>query len=130
MYILDTNTLIYFFKGMGNVPSKLLATSPKEIAIPSIVLYELEYGIAKSNSPRKRQAQLNEICSVVKVLPFNSQEARCSALIRANLEKKGAPIGPYDLLIAGTAVAYQGILVTNNTKEFNRVPDLKLENWY
>ncbi len=130
MYILDTNTLIYFFKGMGNVPSKLLATSPKEIAIPSIVLYELEYGIAKSNSPRKRQAQLNEICSVVEVLPFNSQEARCSALIRANLEKKGAPIGPYDLLIAGTAVAYQGILVTNNTKEFNRVPDLKLENWY
>ena len=130
MYILDTNTLIYFFKGMGNVPSKLLATSPKEIAIPSIVLYELEYGIAKSNSPRKRQAQLNEICSVVKVLPFSSQEARCSALIRANLEKKGTPIGPYDLLIAGTAVAYQGILVTNNTKEFNRVPDLKLENWY
>ncbi len=130
MYILDTNTLIYFFKGMGNVPSKLLATSPKEIAIPSIVLYELEYGIAKSNSPRKRQAQLNEICSVVEVLPFNSQEARCSALIRANLEKKGAPIEPYDLLIAGTAVAYQGILVTNNTKEFNRVPDLKLENWY
>ncbi len=130
MYILDTNTLIYFFKGMGNVPSKLLATSPKEIAIPSIVLYELEYGIAKSNSPRKRQAQLNEICSVVEVLPFNSQEARCSALIRANLEKKGTPIGPYDLLIAGTAVAYQGILVTNNTKEFNRVPDLKLENWY
>ena len=130
MYILDTNTLIYFFKGMGNVSSKLLATSPKEIAIPSIVLYELEYGIAKSNSPRKRQAQLNEICSVVKVLPFSSQEARCSALIRANLEKKGTPIGPYDLLIAGTAVAYQGILVTNNTKEFNRVPDLKLENWY
>ena len=130
MYILDTNTLIYFFKGMGNVSSKLLATSPKEIAIPSIVLYELEYGIAKSNSPRKRQAQLNEICSVVEVLPFNSQEARCSALIRANLEKKGTPIGPYDLLIAGTAVAYQGILVTNNTKEFDRVPDLKLENWY
>jgi len=130
MYILDTNTLIYFFKGMGNVPRKLLATSPKEIAIPSIVLYELEYGIAKSNSPRKRKAQLNEICSVVEVLPFNNQEARCSALIRANLEKKGTPIGPYDLLIAGTAVAYQGILVTNNTKEFNRVPDLKLENWY
>ena len=65
MYILDTNTLIYFFKGMGNVPKKLLATSPKEIAVPSIVLYELEYGIAKSNSPTKRQAQLMEICSLV-----------------------------------------------------------------
>ncbi len=130
MYILDTNTLIYFFKGMGNVANKLLATSPKEIAIPSVVLYELEYGIAKSNSPAKRQAQLNEICSVVEVLPFNSKAARCAALIRANLEKKGTLIGPYDLLIAGTAVACHGILVTNNTREFNRIPDLKLENWY
>ena len=130
MYILDTNTLIYFFKGMGNVSNKLLATSPKEIAIPSVVLYELEYGIAKSNSPMKRQAQLKEICSVVEVLPFDKKEAHCSALIRADLEKKGTPIGPYDLLIAGIAVAHKGILVTNNTKEFNRVLDLKLENWY
>ena len=130
MYVLDTNTLIYFFKGMGNVSSKLLATSPKEIAIPSVVLYELEYGIAKSNSPMKRQTQLEEICSVVEVLTFGEKEARCAALIRADLEKKGTPIGPYDLLIAGTAVAYQGVLVTNNTKEFNRVQDLKLENWY
>ena len=130
MYILDTNTLIYFFKGMGNVSKKLLATSPKEIAIPSIVLYELEYGIAKSNSPTKRQTQLKEICSIVKVLPFGNQEARVSASIRAELEKKGTPIGPYDLLIAGTTLAHQGILVTNNTKEFNRVSELKIENWY
>ncbi len=130
MYVLDTNTLIYFFKGMGDVADKLLTTPPKEIAIPSVVLYELEYGIAKSNSPEKRQAQLNEFCSVVEVLPFNNKEAHCSALIRASLEKKGTPIGPYDLLIAGTAVANHGILVTNNTKEFDRVPDLKLENWY
>ena len=130
MYILDTNTLIYFFKGMGNVSGKLLATSPKEIGIPSVVLYELEYGIEKSNSPEKRQAQLQEMCSVAEVLPFKQKEARCSALIRADLEKKGTPIGQYDLLIAGVAVAHQGILVTNNTKEFNRVLDLKLENWF
>ena len=130
MYILDTNTLIYFFKGMGNVSHKLLGISPKEIAIPSIVLFELEYGIAKSNSPKKRQAQLKEICSLVELLPFGSQEAQFSALIRAQLEKKGRPIGPYDLLIAGTALALQGILVTNNTKEFTRVSELKIENWY
>ncbi len=53
MYVLDTNTLIYFFKGLGEVPRKLLATPPNEIAIPAIVLYELEYGIAKSGSPKK-----------------------------------------------------------------------------
>ena len=130
MYVIDTNTLIYFFKGMGNVPSKFLAISPKEIAIPSIVLYELEYGIAKSNSPKKRQNQLKELCSLVKILPFDDETARISASIRAKLEKKGTPIGPHDILIAGTALQHQEILVTNNTKEFSRVPKLKLENWY
>ena len=130
MYVIDTNTLIYFFKGMGNVPEKFLEVSPKEISIPSIVLYELEYGIAKSTSPRKRQSQLKELGSLVKILPFDSEAAKFSASIRASLEKKGSPIGPYDVLIAGTALAYRGVLVTNNTKEFSRVPKLKLENWY
>lgn len=130
MYILDTNTLIYFFRGMGNVPSKFLATSPKEIAIPAIVIFELEYGIAKSSSPKKRQAQLNELCSLVSILSFGENEARSAASIRAKLESKGTPIGPYDLLIAGTAIEHKGILVTNNLKEFSRVPKLKTENWY
>ena len=130
MYIIDTNTLIYFFKGLGNVPNKFLAISPKDIAIPSIVLYELEYGIAKSTSPKKRQNQLKDLCSLVKILPFEDEEARISAAIRAKLEKKGTPIGPHDILIAGTALRHQGTLVTNNTKEFSRVPKLKIENWY
>lgn len=130
MYVLDTNTLIYFFKGMGNVAENFLATSPREISIPSIVLYEIELGIAKSSSPKKRQAQLKEMCSLVKVLQFGVEEARLSALIRAQLEKKGTPIGAYDVLIAGTALAHQGILITNNTKEFSRVPKLNIENWY
>lgn len=130
MYVLDTNTLIYFFKGMGDVSSKLLSTPPKHIAIPSIVLYELEFGIAKSNAPAKRQAQLTQFCSQVVILTFDQQEVRSSASIRADLEKKGTPIGPYDLLIAGTAVANNGVLVTNNEKEFKRVAGLQLENWY
>ncbi len=130
MYVVDTNTLIYFFKGMGRVPDKFLEVSPKDIAIPSVVLYELEYGIAKSTSPRKRQAQLKELCSLVEVLPFEEAAARFAATIRANLEKKGTPIGACDVLIAGTALANKGVLVTNNTKEFARVPKLKLENWY
>lgn len=130
MYVIDTNTLIYFFKGMGSVPSKFLEVSPKDIGIPSVVLYELEYGIAKSTSPRKRQAQLTELCSLVKILPFDNEAAKLSASVRAGLEKKGTPIGPHDVLIAGTALANKGILVTNNTKEFSRVPKLKLDNWY
>ncbi|MEW8626654.1 MAG: type II toxin-antitoxin system VapC family toxin [Candidatus Thiodiazotropha sp.] len=100
------------------------------MTIPFVVLYELEYGIARSTSPRKRQAQLADLCSIVEILPFDREAAKFSASVRANLEKKGAPIGPYDTLIAGTALAAQGVLVTNNTKEFSRVSKLKLENWF
>jgi len=130
MYVIDTNTLIYFFKGIGNVPEKFLSISPKDIAIPSIVTYELEFGIAKSSSPKKRQTQLDDILSLVNILPFGQKEASMSASVREKLEKKGTPIGPYDTLIAGTALAHQGILVTNNLKEFSRVPKLKTVNWY
>ena len=130
MYILDTNTLIYFFKGLGSVAENFLAISPKEIGIPAVVLYELEYGIAKSTAPKKRASQLRELCALVDVLPFGTEEAKASAAIRDMLEKKGTPIGPYDVMIAGTAMSQHGILVTNNTKEFKRVSKLKIVNWY
>ena len=129
MYILDTKTLIYFFKGIGNVADNLLAVSPKEIGIPAVVLYELEYGISKSTSPKKRTKQLEELCALVEVLAFGNEEAKISATVRASLEKKGTPIGPYDVMIAGTVLSKQGILVTNNTKEFRRVPKLKIIDW-
>ena len=129
MYILDTNTLIYYFKGVGNVADNLLAVSPKDIGIPAVVLYELEYGISKSTSPQKRTKQLEELCSLVEVLAFGNEEAKISATVRAFLEKKGTPIGPYDVMIAGTVISKQGILVTNNTKEFRRVPKLKIIDW-
>jgi len=130
MYVIDTNTLIYFFKGTGNVSQKLLSKPPKEIGIPSIVLYELQVGIAKSKAPRKRLKQLEEITSIVNVLPFTAKEARSSASIRAQLERKGTPIGPIDVLIGGTAFAQQATLVTHNTKEFKRIDMLQVEDWY
>ncbi|GGD68569.1 type II toxin-antitoxin system tRNA(fMet)-specific endonuclease VapC [Lacimicrobium alkaliphilum] len=130
MYVLDTNTLIYFFKGVGNVSQRLLSVSPKDIGIPSVVVYELEFGIAKSDSPGKRKKQLEEFISLVNILPFSENEAKQSADLRAKLVRKGTPIGPYDILIAGTALAANSILVTNNTKEFSRVDNLRLDNWY
>jgi tRNA(fMet)-specific endonuclease VapC len=130
MYVLDTNTLIYFFKGLGKVAEKLLDTPPKEIGIPSIVVYELEVGIAKSTSPEKRTAQLADLLSLVNVLPFRLQEARSAAQIRAALEKQGQPIGPYDTLIAATALANQAALITHNTKEFEKIGQLKCEDWF
>ena len=107
----------------------MLAVSPKDIGIPAVVLYELEYGIAKSTSPKKRMKQLEELCALVEVLTFGNEEAKTSAAIRAVLEKKGTPIGPYDVMIAGTALGKQGVLVTSNTKEFKRVPKLQLIDW-
>ncbi len=130
MYILDTNTLIYFFKGMGNVHHTLLKTPPSEIGIPTIVLYEIEVGIAKSNSPQKRIQQLNALTTLINIIPFDEKEAKTAAIIRTDLEKKGTPIGPYDVLIAATALSHNNTLVTHNTKEFERISNLKLEDWY
>ena len=129
MCLLDTNTIIYFFKDIGNVAASILAQSPQDIAIPVIALYELEVGIAKSTSPAKRKKQLNTFASQVNIFQFGPKEARVAAGIRAELEKRGTPIGPYDILIAGTAVSTNSILITNNKKEFARVDRLRIDNW-
>jgi len=130
MYVLDTNTLIYYFKGMGNVAEKLLHTAPRDIAIPSIVLYELEVGLAKSSDSKKRRQQLDDFIALITVLPVGIQEANTAAKIRADLEKKGTPIGAMDTLIAGVAVANKCTLVTHNSKEFLRVEGLTLADWF
>ena len=129
-YVLDTNTLIYFFKGLGDVSKHMLAQSPSELSIPTVVLFELEVGIAKSTSPRKRKSQLQEITALVNVLPFGIAESKSAAQIRVKLEKQGLPIGPYDVLIAATAMANNMILVTHNQKEFGRIEGLRIEDWY
>jgi tRNA(fMet)-specific endonuclease VapC len=130
MFMLDTNTLIYFFKGMGEVEENLFVHSPKDILIPSIVIYELQVGIAKSNNPQKREKQLATLLEQVNVIEFGEREAKASALIRADLEKKGTPIGSMDILIAGSAKAHNLTLVTRNTKEFMRVEGLALKDWF
>ena len=130
MFLLDTNTLIYFFKGMGNVPENLLSKSPKDIGIPSIVIFELEVGIAKSKSPRKRIEQLQNLIAIVNIIPFGMNEAKAAAGIRAELEQKGMTIGPYDILISGMALALPATLVTHNIKEFERIKKLQVEDWY
>ncbi len=130
MYALDTNTLIFFFKGRGNVARSLLEIPPREIGIPSIVLYELEVGIAGSTHPTSRRTQLDQLISVVSILPFDDAAARRSAEIRIGLQKAGTPIGALDVLIAGTAMAHDAILVTNNKSEFARVKGLRVHDWF
>ncbi|BAZ85456.1 type II toxin-antitoxin system VapC family toxin [Dolichospermum compactum] len=130
MYVLDTNTLIYYFKGQGRVAQNLVNVSAQEISIPTIVLFELQVGIAKSNSPAKRTQQLQELLSRVNLVLFDREAALAAAKIRAELEQQGTPIGQMDVLIAGTAIALQSTLVTHNIKEFSRVSGLTIVDWY
>jgi tRNA(fMet)-specific endonuclease VapC len=130
MFALDTNTLIFFFKGVGQVKNRLLATPPREIAIPAVVVYELEVGIARSTQPDRRRAQLDDFLTLTTVLPLDRAAAKRAAEIEATLTGEGNRIGPLDTLIAGTALAHGATLVTHTTGEFARVSGLKLVDWY
>jgi tRNA(fMet)-specific endonuclease VapC len=130
VFALDTNTLIYFFKGLGGVKDRLFEVSPSEIAIPSVVLYELEIGILESNQPSRRRAQLETLIAVVTILPLDAAAARHAAELSSVLRKGGTPIGPLDTLIAGIALAHGATLVTHNLREFRRVRGLNIIDWY
>ena len=130
MFALDTNAVIHFFKGVGRVGDRLLATAPRELALPAVVLYEIEVGLLRSTESAKRRRQFEALCSALQILPFGEEEARTAAQVRAELEDAGASIGPLDNLIAGTARHHGAILVTHNTDEFGRVRGLTIEDWY
>ncbi len=132
-YMLDTNICIY---NLNNKPKavldRFLALGESErVYISAISVAELFYGLAKSSSPKKEQNKLALIkfLSPLEVLPFDDKAAIEYGAIRAELEKSGNSIGANDLLIAAHAVSMGVTLVTNNTKEFERVCDLKLDNW-
>ena len=130
MYVLDTNTLIYYFKGQGQVAHNLASIPAEEISIPTIVVFELQVGIQKSTSPAKRTQQLQQLLSRVNLVPFDYDAALAAAKIRTQLDKQGTPIGPMDILIAGIAIALKATLVTHNVNEFSRVVGLAITDWY
>ena len=130
MYLLDTNTLIYFFKQQGQVAAHLKTIAASQIAIPSVVLFELEYGVLRSTRPELQRKGIDAALKVYDVVSLDDKVARSAAWIKYTLEAAGAPIGHFDLLIAGTALAHDITLVTRNTREFERVPGLRVENWY
>jgi tRNA(fMet)-specific endonuclease VapC len=130
MYVLDTNTVAYFFRGEGRIATRLLRASPGEVAIPAIAAYELRLGLARLGNAARRIEQLEQFLATIRVLPFDDATARVAAAIRVDLERAGQPIGPLDVLIAATALHSAGTLVTRNVSEFGRVPGLRVENWY
>ena len=130
MILLDTNTCIYIINNRPpNVLERFRKYKAGEVGISSIAASELAFGVAKSGSVKNRKA-LDMFLAPLQILPFDSQCLWFYADLRASLEKQGLAIGPMDTLIAAQALSIDGTLVTNNIKEFMRVPKLKLDNWF
>ena len=129
-YLLDTNICIYLIKKRPlQVLKRFRQHSPQDVAISTITLFELEYGVEKSQYSQRSKDALAKFLLPLNLINLDRSSAVEAANIRAQLEKKGMPIGPYDLLIAGLARSQNMTLVTNNIKEFERVVNLHLENW-
>lgn len=129
IYMLDTNICIYVINAR---PQKVLDRFKQErmgsIGISSITAAELAFGVAKSGSARNREA-LEMFLAPLEILPFDASVIWHYGDLRAGLEQHGQPIGALDTMIAAHALASNTILVTNNTREFGRVPELRLQNW-
>ena len=130
MYLLDTNTLIYLFSQRGAVAQRLQATPAQTIKLATSVLFELEFGTAKSTRPELQRQQIDRVMRVYEVLPLDYASAKAAGKLRHTLEAAGTPIGLVDQLIAGIALANDLTVVTRNTREFARVPGLRVQNWY
>lgn len=130
MYLLDTDICIYIInRNPRQVVEKIKKLDPHQMKLSAISLAELEYGASKSRNREKNRQALIHFASAFDILEFDDRDVEVYGLIRADLENKEQPIGPYDLQIAAQAIARDLILVTNNTKEFRRIQGMKLENW-
>lgn len=128
--MLDTNICIYAIKNKPEqVLRQLKANLPYGLCISAITLAELEHGVEKSAAPEKNMMALMQFLAIMDVLPFDDEAACEYGKICAYLQKRGTPVGTMDMLIAGHAKAEGLILVTNNVREFERIPDLEIENW-
>ncbi|RUP26314.1 MAG: type II toxin-antitoxin system VapC family toxin [Curvibacter sp.] len=129
MILLDTNICIYIINAR---PLAVLARFQQyrmgDVGLCSIVAAELAFGVAKSGSARNRQA-LEMFLAPLTILPFDDAAVWAYGNLRADLERRGTPIGALDTLIAAHALSQQAQLITNNTREFSKVPGLQLDNW-
>lgn len=130
LYLLDTDTISHTVRGSGHVRAHLAATPLADLAVSTITLMELEYGLSLKASKRAQvEASLGLWLPQVSVLDFSAADVRVTASIRVALKQAGTPIGPYDLLNAGMAIARGLTLVTHNTGEYQRVSGLGVADW-
>jgi tRNA(fMet)-specific endonuclease VapC len=129
-YLLDTNICIYLIKKRPpGVLERFRENSPQDVGISTITFFELQYGVEKSQYRQRSENALAKFLLPLNLIDLDRFAAEEAAVIRAQLEKKGKSIGPYDLLIAGLARSRDLTLVTNNTREFERIVGLRIENW-
>ena len=128
-HLLDTDTCIGVLRQKPGMVERLSLLPPAEVAVSMVTVYELFCGVEKAQDPTKERQKVERFISMIAELPLDRQSAQSAARVRAELERQGTPIGPYDLLIAGQALANGFTLVTNNTGEFQRVSGLKVESW-
>lgn len=128
--MLDTNICIYIINARPpSVIERFSSIGVGEIGISVITLAELEYGAAKSAQPRRNREALKQFILPLEVAAFDAEATTAYGSARTALEKRGTPIGAMDLLIAAHAVSLGVTLVTNNSREFARVPGIRVENW-
>ena len=129
-YMLDTNICIYAIKHKPEkVFNKLQEVDPEDVCVSSVTYAELVHGVEKSAAVEKNRLALFMLLANIEIKNFDTDAADCYGKIRADLEKKGTPIGTLDMMIAGHAQSLDLTIVTNNVKEFARVDNLKIENW-
>jgi len=129
LWLLDTNIFIAASKAHPLVLSHLKQRAVDELLLSSVVLAELEFGVFKSARPEHNRRVFESITKHLQLVPFGQKAAQHYGELRAYLEKKGMPIGSNDALIAAEALAQNATLVTDNVREFSRVPGLRVENW-
>lgn len=129
-YLLDTTVLSDFVKGMPNVLARLKATPKRDVAVSTVTIMEIEHGL-RLNAARARKLRpvIGALLHDIGVVPYEVEDARATAALRAALRKAGTPIGPFDALIAGTGLHHGLTVVTSNTTEFERVAGLNVEDW-
>lgn len=128
-FLLDTNTLIAMSKPQPGLADRLEGIPADAVVISSVVVAEIEYGIANSSRRQHNRRVFDTLLSGFQVLPFETAAAKLYGPIRADLEKRGRLIGPNDLMIAAHARSIEAVLATDHTKEFGRVAGLRIENW-
>jgi tRNA(fMet)-specific endonuclease VapC len=130
VYLLDTNIVSYWMRGHPPLLERIKSHSPKDLSLSAITLAEIYYGIEKSPARKKeRRTKIEQIRSMLEIHPFDEPAAAKYGIIRVQLEKKGLVISERDLQIASIALVKRLCVVTHNTKEFNRVEKLRVEDW-